>query len=71
MAIIKKVGIDEYGIAFSHPVGSKGCRPLVTLMYEMPKRDLNLGPFALEGDGLRYVNRKVVMNKFFGVWRMK
>jgi acetyl-CoA C-acetyltransferase len=38
-----KVNVNGGAIALGHPVGASGCRILVTLLHEMPKRDLRLG----------------------------
>jgi acetyl-CoA C-acetyltransferase len=38
-----KVNVNGGAIALGHPVGASGCRILVTLLYEMQKRNLSLG----------------------------
>ncbi len=38
-----KVNVNGGAIALGHPVGASACRILVTLLYEMKKRDLALG----------------------------
>ncbi len=50
LAVIKDLGFDPEivnvnggAIALGHPIGASGCRILVTLLYEMIKRDLKLG----------------------------
>ena len=37
------INVNGGAIALGHPVGSSGCRILVTLMYEMKKRGLKYG----------------------------
>ncbi|MBW2619408.1 MAG: acetyl-CoA C-acetyltransferase [Deltaproteobacteria bacterium] len=50
MAVIRELGFDQEivnvnggAIALGHPIGCSGTRILVTLLYEMKKRRLNLG----------------------------
>jgi acetyl-CoA C-acetyltransferase len=38
-----KVNVNGGAIAIGHPVGASGCRILVTLLYEMQKRDAKKG----------------------------
>ncbi len=38
-----KVNVNGGAIALGHPIGASGCRILVTLLYEMQKRDSKLG----------------------------
>ena len=38
-----KVNVNGGAIALGHPVGASGCRILVTLLYEMQKRDVKTG----------------------------
>jgi acetyl-CoA C-acetyltransferase len=38
-----KVNVNGGAIAIGHPIGSSGCRILVTLLYEMQKRESRLG----------------------------
>ncbi|NLG31994.1 MAG: acetyl-CoA C-acetyltransferase [Syntrophomonadaceae bacterium] len=38
-----KVNVNGGAIALGHPIGSSGCRILVTLLYEMQKRDAKRG----------------------------
>ena len=38
-----KVNVNGGAIALGHPVGASGCRILVTLLYEMQKRDAKRG----------------------------
>ncbi len=37
------VNVNGSGIGLGHPVGATGCRIVVTLLYEMKRRDLTLG----------------------------
>lgn len=37
------VNVNGSGIGLGHPVGATGCRIIVTLLYEMVRRDLTLG----------------------------
>jgi acetyl-CoA C-acetyltransferase len=37
------VNVNGSGIGLGHPVGATGCRIIVTLLYEMARRDLTLG----------------------------
>lgn len=39
----EKVNVNGGAIALGHPVGASGCRILVTLLYEMKRRNANLG----------------------------
>ncbi len=43
--------VNGSGISLGHPVGSTGCRILVTLLYEMERRGLNLGISSLCAGG--------------------
>ena len=50
LAVIKDLGFDPAivnvnggAIALGHPIGASGCRILVTLLYEMVKRDVKTG----------------------------
>ena len=38
-----KLNVNGGAIALGHPVGASGCRILVTLLYEMQKRDAKKG----------------------------
>ena len=38
-----KVNVNGGAIALGHPVGASGCRILVTLLYEMKRRNAKLG----------------------------
>ena len=37
------VNVNGGAIALGHPIGASGCRVLVTLLYEMQKRDAKKG----------------------------
>lgn len=50
LAVVKELGLDNEktnvnggAIALGHPIGASGARILVTLLYEMEKRDINKG----------------------------
>ncbi len=50
LAVARELGIDSAklnvnggAIALGHPVGASGCRILVTLLYEMKRRDAGTG----------------------------
>jgi len=45
------VNVNGGGIALGHPIGTTGCRLVVTLIHEMEKRNLKLGMAALCGGG--------------------
>jgi acetyl-CoA C-acetyltransferase len=58
LACEKELGLDREitnvngsGISLGHPVGSTGCRILVTLLYEMERQGLNLGISSLCAGG--------------------
>ncbi len=38
-----KVNVNGGSVALGHPIGASGCRVLVTLLYEMARRDLKTG----------------------------
>ncbi len=42
-----KVNVNGGAIAIGHPIGASGCRVLVTLLYEMQRRDVRKGLAAL------------------------
>ena len=42
-----KVNVNGGAIAIGHPIGASGCRILVTLLYEMIRRDAHKGLAAL------------------------
>jgi acetyl-CoA C-acetyltransferase len=43
--------VNGSGIGLGHPVGSTGCRIMVTLLYAMKKREKSLGLATLCGGG--------------------
>jgi acetyl-CoA C-acetyltransferase len=43
--------VNGSGISLGHPVGATGCRLIVSLLYEMKKRDLTLGLATLCAGG--------------------
>ena len=45
------VNVNGSGIALGHPIGMTGCRLVVTLIYEMVKRDLSVGLATLCAGG--------------------
>jgi len=54
VAVIKELGIDPEkvnvnggAVALGHPIGASGCRVLVTLMYELIRRNGKRGIAAL------------------------
>lgn len=54
LAVVARLGIDGSrvnvnggAIALGHPIGASGCRILVTLLYEMKRRDVKRGLAAL------------------------
>ena len=40
---LNKVNVNGGAIALGHPIGSSGCRILVTLLHEMVRRDAKKG----------------------------
>jgi len=44
---MNRVNVLGGAIALGHPVGASGARILVTLLYEMVRRDVNLGLASL------------------------
>jgi acetyl-CoA C-acetyltransferase len=46
-----KVNVNGGGVALGHPVGATGCRLVVTLIYEMAKRNLHRGVASLCAGG--------------------
>ncbi len=42
-----KINVNGGAIAIGHPIGASGCRILVTLLYEMQKRDAKKGLASL------------------------
>ncbi|MGE4320372.1 MAG: acetyl-CoA C-acetyltransferase [Acholeplasmataceae bacterium] len=60
--ILEKCNVNGGAIALGHPVGASGNRIIVTLIYEMMKRDLNLGLASLcigGGMGTAVILKKV------------
>jgi acetyl-CoA C-acetyltransferase len=50
-----RVNVNGSGISLGHPVGATGSRLVVTLIYEMIRRDVNLGVASLcAGGGMGY-----------------
>ena len=54
MAVLKELGLDPAAVnvnggsvALGHPIGASGCRVLVTLLYEMQRRDAKTGLASL------------------------
>ena len=43
----EKVNVNGGSVALGHPIGASGCRVLVTLLYEMQRRDLKTGLASL------------------------
>src|SRR5437879_13577197 len=43
----KKVNVNDVAVAIGHPIGTSGARVLVTLLYEMIRRNANRGTAAL------------------------
>jgi acetyl-CoA C-acetyltransferase len=59
---LDKVNVLGGAIALGHPVGASGTRILVTLLYEMLRRDVNLGLASLcigGGQGIGMVVERV------------
>lgn len=57
-----KVNVHGGAIALGHPVGASGTRILVTLLYEMVRRDVNLGLASLcigGGQGIAMIVQRV------------
>ncbi|MCP1443410.1 acetyl-CoA acetyltransferase [Pseudomonas sp. GGS8] len=48
---LSKVNVNGGAIALGHPIGASGCRGLVTLLYEMIKRDAKKGLATLRIGG--------------------
>jgi acetyl-CoA C-acetyltransferase len=44
---INKVNVNGGAVALGHPIGASGARVLVTLLYEMIRRDVHKGVAAL------------------------
>ena len=47
----RRVNVNGGAIALGHPIGASGCRILVTLLYEMQRRDVKKGLVTLCGGG--------------------
>jgi acetyl-CoA C-acetyltransferase len=68
LAVVQKLGLDPSrvnvnggAIALGHPIGASGARVLVTLLYEMRRRDLQTGLAALcigGGQGIAMIVRR-------------
>jgi acetyl-CoA C-acetyltransferase len=43
----RRVNVNGGAIALGHPIGASGCRILVTLLYEMERRDVKKGLVTL------------------------
>ena len=59
---MNKVNVHGGAIALGHPVGASGARILVTLLYEMVRRDVNLGLASLcigGGQGIAMIVERV------------
>ena len=59
---MEKVNVHGGAIALGHPVGASGTRILVTLLYEMVRRDVNLGLASLcigGGQGIAMIVQRV------------
>ena len=57
-----KVNVNGGAIALGHPVGASGTRILVTLLYELVRRDLSLGLASLcigGGQGIAMIVERV------------
>ena len=56
-----KVNVNGGSVALGHPIGASGCRILVTLLYEMLRRDSKVGVASLclgGGEGVAMVVRR-------------
>ncbi|HMK44038.1 MAG TPA: acetyl-CoA C-acyltransferase, partial [Dissulfurispiraceae bacterium] len=59
---MSKVNVNGGAIALGHPVGASGTRILVTLMFEMVKRNVNTGLASLcigGGQGIAMIVERV------------
>ena len=59
---MSKVNVLGGAIALGHPVGASGTRILITLLYEMVRRDVNLGLASLcigGGQGIAMIIERV------------
>lgn len=43
----KNVNVNGGSVALGHPIGASGCRVLVTMLYEMKRRDVHVGVASL------------------------
>jgi acetyl-CoA C-acetyltransferase len=67
-AVLKELGLDHAkvnvnggSVALGHPIGASGCRILVTLLYEMVRRDNKIGVASLclgGGEGVAMVVKR-------------
>jgi acetyl-CoA C-acetyltransferase len=56
-----KVNVNGGSVALGHPIGASGCRVLVTLLYEMARRDNKIGVASLclgGGEGVAMVVKR-------------
>jgi acetyl-CoA C-acetyltransferase len=56
-----KVNVNGGSVALGHPIGASGCRLLVTLLYEMEKRDVKKGLVSLclgGGEGVALIVKR-------------
>jgi acetyl-CoA C-acetyltransferase len=56
-----KVNVNGGSVALGHPIGASGCRILVTLLYEMVRRDNRVGVASLclgGGEGVAMVVKR-------------
>jgi acetyl-CoA acyltransferase len=59
---MEKVNVNGGAIALGHALGSSGCRLLVTLVHEMPRRDAQFGVVTMcvgGGQGMAAVFERV------------
>jgi acetyl-CoA C-acetyltransferase len=59
---MNRVNVLGGAIALGHPVGASGTRILITLLYEMVRRDVNLGLASLcigGGQGIAMIVERV------------
>jgi len=57
----EKVNVNGGSVALGHPIGASGCRVLVTLLYEMKRRDKKIGVASLclgGGEGVAMVVKR-------------
>ena len=56
-----KVNVNGGSVSLGHPIGASGCRVLVTLLYEMMRRDKKVGVASLclgGGEGVAMVVKR-------------